>query len=79
MQSFLSAEVPSFPLTMSPSFKALLCLLTVLPHYNLAQAARFPAPLLEPLLEERQASTVPDYVITYGRQQSHHDGPAVHI
>ena len=62
---------------MSPSFNVLLGLLTILLHYCLAQAARFPAPLLEPLLEERQASTVPDFVTTYGMQQSHHDGPAL--
>ena len=61
---------------MSPLSKVLLGLLTILPHYYLAQAARFPAPFLEPFLEERQASAVPDYVITYGMQQFHHYGPA---
>ena len=77
MQSFLF--VPPATLTMSPSLNVLLGLLTVLPLYRLAQAARFPAPLLEPLLEERQASTVPDYVVNYGMQQSHHDVPAVQV
>ena len=62
---------------MSPSLNVLLGLLAALVHIDFAQAARFPVPLLEPLLEERQASTVPDFVITYGMQQSHRDGLTV--
>lgn len=69
--------LPSSLLVMSPSLNALLGLLATLAHCYLAQAVRFPVPLLEPLLEERQASAVPDFVITYGMQQSHRDGLAV--
>ena len=64
---------------MSPSLNVLLGLLPILPFHRLAQAARFPAPLLAPLIQERQASTVPDYVITYSMQQSHHAVPAVQV
>lgn len=69
--------LPSSLLAMSPSLNVLLGLLATLPHCFLAQASNFPVPFLEPLLEERQASTVPDYVITYGMQQSHQDDLAV--
>ena len=62
---------------MSPSLNVLLGLLATLPNCYLAQAVRFPVPLLEPLLEERQTSTVPDYVMTYGIQLSHRRGLAV--